>query len=200
MLLPTPEDFSLPFYISSSIGISFLKPASSSPLMIPFLPLFVTYPAFFISSHYPCDINFLHKHCLSAFPMIQSSELFKHYLLSKTWLTGIFVQHQDVSAHCNHVYRSLVVGGLKTPILFLAFGIVLRTWISSAVHHHLKVTFKHIEFPGPPSLIAQVKIAFNFNFLPFDGSSPLLTWFEHELLFWFLGFLWPSLLTSNWLI
>lgn len=200
MLLPARKDFSLSFYISAAIGISFLKPASSSLSMIPFLPLFVTYPVFFNSSDCLFDINFLHKHCLSAFPMIQSSELFKHYLFSKTWLVGMFVQHQDVSAHCNHVYRSLVVGGLKTAILFPAFGIVLRTWISSAVHHHLKVAFRHIGFPGPPPLIAQFKIAFNFNFLPFDGSTPSLTWFEQELLFWFLGFLWTSLLTSYWLI
>lgn len=183
MLLPAARDFSLSLYISASIGVSFFKPASSSPLTIPFLLLFVIHPVFFNSSDCPFDNNFLHKHCLSAFPKVQSFELFKHELFSRAWLIGIFVQHQDVSAHCNHVYRSLVVGRLDTAILFPAFGIALRTWISSAVHHHLKVTFRHIGFPGPPSLIAQVKIAFNFNFLPFDGSSPLLTWFEQELLF-----------------
>jgi len=68
--------------------------------------------------------------------------------------------------------------GLKMAILFPAFGTVWRTWISSAVCYHLKVTFRHIVFPvPPPSLIAQVNIAFNFNFLPFDGFIPLnMTW------------------------
>lgn len=200
MLLAAPKVFSLSFHISASIAISFLQPASSWPLMFPFLPLFVIQPVFFYNSDCPFAINFLHKHCFSGLPMVQTSELFKHYLFSKTWLTGIFVQHQDVSAHCNQVYRSLVVGGPNTAILFPAFGIVLRSWISSAVHHHLKVTFRHIGFPGPPSLITQVRIAFSFNFLPFNGSTPLLMWFEHNLLFRFLGFLQTPLLTGYWLI
>lgn len=174
MLLPAPKDFSLFFYITASIGISFLKPASCSPLMIPFLPLFLIHAVFFNSSGCPFDITFLHKHCLSALTVVQSP-------LGSLNITCPLKSDSLVSLPSTKMSVLTVVTctevswgrSKKKTIVFPAFGIVLRTWISSAVHHHLKMTSRRIGFPGLPSLTAQVKIAFNFNFLPFDGSTPV---------------------------
>lgn len=94
------------------------------------------------------------------------------------------------------------MGGLKVAILFPAFGTVLRAWISSAAIT-LRSLWSILCFQPthpPPLVIARVKIAFNFNFLPFDGFIPFLTWLEHGLgiSILFLSFFWTSLLTGYW--